>query len=114
MRFLSIYNESIYIFGCGLQVKYLMDCIKYMFPIKDRIPYFMKLMPRLRTIYKNCCNISITGKSYMQLQLRANKFCPWPEHGCYILFFMFFGEQSDKFLLSPQRIHRKNSNERKY
>ena len=42
MRFLSIYNESIYIFGCGLQVKYLMDCIKYMFPIKDRIPYFIK------------------------------------------------------------------------
>jgi len=48
MRFLSIYNESIYIFGCGLQVKYLMDCIKYMFPIKDRIPYFIKCQDRVQ------------------------------------------------------------------
>ena len=65
-------------------------------------------MQRLRITYKSCCNISITGKSYMQLQwLRLTNFALGLKTVVTFYSLCFFsgagklGEQSVKLMLSP-------------
>lgn len=65
-----------------------MDSIKYMFPkIKFHISYNAKIAYNLQELLQYLYNWKVL---YAIAMVEANKFCPRPENGGYILFFMFF------------------------